>query len=72
MCQAMYSGEASPLSVTVSEGAMAGGKAKVAESSTAAVKMAQAEAQKTMQATMAEMQKELMAKLQADEKNKGK
>mmetsp|Transcript_15596 Transcript_15596/g.36297 ORF Transcript_15596/g.36297 Transcript_15596/m.36297 type:complete len:162 (-) Transcript_15596:170-655(-) len=64
----VYSGEQVPLEVTVSDSAMAGGAAKVAEAAVEAAKKAQAEAQKTMQATMADMQKELMAELQAQAK----
>jgi len=60
-----YSGEQQPISVVVSESAMAGGAAKVSESAVAAMKTAQLEAQKAMQATIADMQKEIMAELQA-------
>ena len=47
--QVVYSGEQVPLEVTVSDSAMAGGAAKVAEAAVEAAKKAQAEAQKTMQ-----------------------
>mmetsp|Transcript_74505 Transcript_74505/g.212437 ORF Transcript_74505/g.212437 Transcript_74505/m.212437 type:complete len:129 (+) Transcript_74505:36-422(+) len=62
---AKYDGQGSPLEVVVSEGALAGGPAKVGESVIQALKDARMESQKGMQATMMEMQKELMAELQA-------
>jgi len=54
-----------PVEVTVSEGAMSGGAVKVSEQAAAAIAAAQAEAQRAMQATMAEVQQGLMARLQA-------
>ena len=53
------------MEVVVSDGALAGGPAKVGESVIQALKDARLASQKGMQQTMMEMQKELMAELQA-------
>mmetsp|Transcript_16739 Transcript_16739/g.33192 ORF Transcript_16739/g.33192 Transcript_16739/m.33192 type:complete len:171 (+) Transcript_16739:33-545(+) len=68
----VYTADQLPVSITVSESAMEGGSAKVAEASVEAIIQAQASAAKEMQTVMASMQKELMATLQAQEAGNNK
>jgi hypothetical protein len=68
----VFSADSTPMSVVVSAEALAGGAESVAAAAVKAMKLAQAESQKSAQAIMASMQKDLMVELQAQEAAKGK